>query len=158
VRYTIYRTTNLLNGKFYIGKHQTENPNDSYLGSGKALVSAIRLHGKDNFRKEIIHDFDSETEMNDAEKAIITEELVKNPQCYNVGIGGEGGPHHAGKKHSESAKVKISNALKRHPVQWTEERRKRHGEFWKARKVSDETRRKMTESAIKRHQRQILLG
>lgn len=35
--YTIYKTTNLINGKIYIGKHQTKDPYDSYLGSGKRL-------------------------------------------------------------------------------------------------------------------------
>lgn len=35
--YTIYKTTNLINGKYYIGKHQTENIYDNYYGSGVAL-------------------------------------------------------------------------------------------------------------------------
>lgn len=58
--YTIYKTTNLLNGMFYIGKHQTEDPNDSYLGSGVYLKRAIAKYGKCNFKKEVLYVFDSE--------------------------------------------------------------------------------------------------
>ncbi len=39
--YVIYKTTNLVNGKFYIGKHQTNDLNDGYIGSGKILRLAI---------------------------------------------------------------------------------------------------------------------
>ncbi|MEX0597226.1 MAG: NUMOD3 domain-containing DNA-binding protein [Candidatus Paceibacterota bacterium] len=98
--YTIYQTTNIINGKYYIGKHQTKKIDDTYLGSGKALVNAIKLHGKHNFKKEILHVFETEQEMNEKEKELVTEELVKNYNTYNIGIGGEGGPHFKGRKHS----------------------------------------------------------
>lgn len=56
MKYTIYKTTNIKNGKYYIGKHQTENENDSYLGSGIALKKAIKKFGKNSFIKEILYD------------------------------------------------------------------------------------------------------
>lgn len=108
MKYTVYKTINLLNGKFYIGKHQTENENDSYLGSGKALRNAIKKHGKCNFKKEILFVFDNEQDMNKKEKELITEELVNHPQCYNIGVGGEGGPHFKGKRHTAETRVKMS--------------------------------------------------
>lgn len=38
MNFVIYKTTNIINGKFYIGKHQCVNIDDKYLGSGKALI------------------------------------------------------------------------------------------------------------------------
>ena len=43
--YTIYLTVNKINGKKYIGKHVTEDPYDSYLGSGIVLSNAIKKYG-----------------------------------------------------------------------------------------------------------------
>lgn len=98
--YTIYKVINKITGKYYIGKHQTTNLNDDYLGSGKLIRQSIKKHGKDNFQKEILFIFDSEEEMNAKEKELVNENLVLNEKCYNVGIGGEGGPHFKGKTHS----------------------------------------------------------
>jgi len=106
--YTIYKTTNKINGKFYIGKHQTDNPNDGYYGSGKKLEAAIKKYGRENFIKEVLFIYDNEHDMNNKEKEIITEDFVKDKNTYNVGIGGEGGPHFKGKKHTEEAKAKFN--------------------------------------------------
>lgn len=87
--YTIYKTTNLVNGKFYVGKHQTKNLNDQYLGSGKVLKAAIEKYGKRNFSKQILFVFDTEAEMNAKEAEIVTEEFCKD--SYNLCLGGHGG-------------------------------------------------------------------
>lgn len=45
--YYLYKTTNLINHKYYIGVHYSEDiDNDDYLGSGKHLKSAIKKYGK----------------------------------------------------------------------------------------------------------------
>ena len=49
----IYKTTNLINGKIYVGKHESSFTNSVYLGSGVALKSSIKKHGRDNFKKEV---------------------------------------------------------------------------------------------------------
>jgi hypothetical protein len=53
--YTVYKTTNLINGKIYVGLHITNNLEDDYLGSGSQLKSAVKKYGKENFKREIIH-------------------------------------------------------------------------------------------------------
>jgi len=52
MHYIVYKTTNLINKKIYIGIHSTENINDGYLGSGTALKRAIAKHGKENFSEK----------------------------------------------------------------------------------------------------------
>lgn len=89
--YTIYRVTNLLNNKEYIGKHKTKNINDNYLGSGRAVIQAIRKHGKENFLKEILFVFDNEREMNLKEEELVTLAYINQCNTYNMSVGGKGG-------------------------------------------------------------------
>lgn len=109
MNYTIYKITNILNNKVYIGKHQTDNINDDYFGSGVLIRNAIKKYGKENFVKELLYVFDTEEEMNQKERELITEEFVKREDTYNLGVGGEGGPHFKGKKHTKEAIEKIKN-------------------------------------------------
>ena len=41
----IYKTTNLINGKIYIGQHKSEEYDSSYYGSGKLIRRAIEKYG-----------------------------------------------------------------------------------------------------------------
>lgn len=91
MKYTIYQTTNLQNGKIYIGKHQTENPEDDYLGSGRLLREAVSKYGSQNFTKDVLFVFDSEDEMDAKEAELVTEEFVKEDTNYNLCPGGHGG-------------------------------------------------------------------
>ena len=88
--YIIYKTTNLINGKYYIGKHQTENLDDGYLGSGVALKKAIKKYGKENFNREIICFCENDEEMDNKEIEIVDSSIVEDPNSYNLGLGGEG--------------------------------------------------------------------
>jgi len=89
-RYLIYKTTNLINNKFYIGAHETINVNDGYLGSGILLNKAIKKYGIENFKKEILKEFNNSSEMYEEEKNIV-EKFLGNPLCYNINSGGSGG-------------------------------------------------------------------
>lgn len=117
--YTVYKITNLINGKYYIGKHQTKNLDDGYMGSGKLIKQAIEKNGVANFKKEIIHIFDNEEEMNakEAELVVISEET------YNLCEGGKGGFSYInnsnivkfkGKSHKEESKIKMGHPNNNH--------------------------------------------
>lgn len=145
--YTIYKTTNLVNSKIYIGMHVTDDPNDGYLGSGKVLQQAIRKYGKEKFKKEILFVFDNEQEMKDKEKEIVTEAFCLRNDTYNLCNGGKGGFGYInrsgivkfkGRKHSTETREKISSKMS--------------GRKYPDRKVilSDDAKRKIGESTRKR--------
>ena len=91
MKFLIYKTTNLIDKKIYIGKHQTENINDGYMGSGKYLKRAIDKYGVENFIREILYIFEYEQEMNDKEAELVTESFCKRSDTYNLSVGGNGG-------------------------------------------------------------------
>lgn len=152
MRYTIYKITNKLNGKIYIGKHQTENPNDPYYGSGKAIKDAIRKHGKENFIKEILFDFDTEDAMNLKERELITEEFVAREDTYNLGVGGEGGAHFKGKKHSDEARSRIKQTNKERDWSFLKGRLPHN----KGKKDNEETRMRKAEARKRRAANEFL--
>jgi hypothetical protein len=92
--YTIYKITNTINGKIYIGKHQTKDLNDCYMGSGKHLRHSIAKYGLENFKKEILFQFDNETDMNAKEAELVTEDFCLREDTYNICRGGQGGFSH----------------------------------------------------------------
>lgn len=88
--YYLYKITNTVNNKIYIGVHQTKNLNDDYFGSGLNLHRAIKKYGKENFRKEILEYFDNEESMLTREKELVNAEFVKSTNTYNINEGGKG--------------------------------------------------------------------
>lgn len=91
MNYYLYKITNLINNKFYIGVHKTKNINDGYMGSGKVLRQAIEKYGIENFEKEILEFFDNYHSMMKREKEIVTEEFLCRKDVYNLRKGGDGG-------------------------------------------------------------------
>ena len=81
----IYKTTNLINGNFYIGQDSKNNP--LYLGSGLLLNKSIKKYGKENFQKEIIEYCTTKDQLNIQEIFWISK---LNP-IYNIAKGGTGG-------------------------------------------------------------------
>lgn len=82
----VYRITNLINGKTYIGQHKI-NKNEkflNYMGSGRLIRYAIHKYGKENFSKEIVQYADSKTELDTLEKHSIEQELLIGKSEYNI--------------------------------------------------------------------------
>lgn len=86
--YLIYKITNKLNNRYYIGAHKTNNINDGYMGSGKLLHEAYNKHGIENFKKEILFTFNNEYDMFKKEKELVD---YKDRMSYNLCEGGLGG-------------------------------------------------------------------
>jgi len=106
-QYNIYKTTSLINGKYYWGVHDSIDENDGYLGSGVALRKAIRKHGKENFKRETKLLYDTAKEAYEDEARIVNKSMISDYMCYNLLTGGLGGC-----EHSEESKRKIGAALK----------------------------------------------
>lgn len=84
-----YKITNNINNHFYYGIHSTNKLDDGYMGSGLRLTAAYKKYGIENFTKEILKFFDSRKEYADYEAEVVNEVLIKDPNCYNVMLGGE---------------------------------------------------------------------
>ena len=128
-KYYIYKITNNLNNKIYVGQHK-ERPHETpreYMGKGIALRSAYKKYGIQNFTKEIIeylYDDDKHEKVSEREKFWIKELNSLYPNGYNISQGGEGGcPKESAKKgaltrkqrgyrHSQQTKNKISKSHK----------------------------------------------
>lgn len=93
--YYVYKVTNIINGKFYIGKRRHSNPKiDPYMGSGKLIKLAIEKYGIENFSKEIIEVFETNEEAALLEAALVTKDIITSNKSYNMHEGGHGGFGH----------------------------------------------------------------
>lgn len=127
--YTIYKITNTINDKFYIGAHATKNLEDGYMGSGHALSRAKTKYGIENFTKEILYIFEDEKTMYAKEKEIVTEDFCNQKDNYNVRIGGYGGFNHINSNPEKyravrSARAKLLAAREDNPFKDPEWQRK----------------------------------
>jgi len=84
----IFKITNLINSKLYIGK--SSNDRASYFGSGRAIKAAINKYGKINFKKEIIDTAETLSELNSKERYWIQYYNSYEPTIgYNRSLGGD---------------------------------------------------------------------
>jgi hypothetical protein len=134
------------NKKYYLGKHKG-SPDDSYTHSSTVWESFTKSTIPDGVRRRILA-YGTDEEMTKLEYNLL---LNRKQKCwdhyYNVSAGwplffGSGGMY--GKKHSEEAKKKMSEASKR--INLSEETRKKMSEASKRINLSEETRKKMSEA------------
>lgn len=99
----IYKTTNLINNKIYIGKEQTLRK--GYLGSGKLIRRAIAKYGKEHFSKEILEKCTTVKELIDKEIYWINYYNSRDINIgYNITKGGNGGQTVSNERMSEIKK------------------------------------------------------
>lgn len=130
----IYKITNLLNGKIYVGKRVKENASDmeKYYGSGIAIKLAIQKYGKENFKKEVLEKVEDKNLLGERERFWIAKLDAQNPGIgYNLSPGGDGGCT------SASAK-KGAETRRQHGYRCSEETKKKLSEAHKGQKFSDE--------------------
>ncbi len=147
--YYVYIVVNLINGKKYIGMSINKKPQfkENYYGSGKLIKQAIVKYGKENFKKEIIKEFDNELETRNYERYLIQEtNAIDDPMYYNLCAGGYGG---GVKGHivKDEIRQKISNKLKGHIVK--EETKVKISSRNKGKKIEQLTLNKMSNSMEK---------
>lgn len=87
----VYKITNLIDGRIYIGVHSTNNLDDGYMGSCKRLSKDITLLGASNFSKEILQFFDDRKQALAKERELVNEKFVKRKDTYNTNLGGSCG-------------------------------------------------------------------
>ena len=119
----VYIIINTINNKKYIGSRRCssleEAEGDKYWGSGAVLKNAIKKHGIENFKKQILAFVDNAYELE--EKILMSLDAANNSEFYNLKNSGAGGMK--GYKASEETIQKL-----------------------KSRKLSAETRQKISKS------------
>lgn len=111
----VYKTTNLITNKIYIGQKKSKIfLQEKYLGSGKLLKKSIAKYGKENFKTELVCECNSKQELDDSEIYYIDLFDARNPQIgYNIASGGafgDSGYHQGmlGKHQSEKQKSVVA--------------------------------------------------
>ena len=154
----IYITTNMINGKKYLGQRKFHRNWQEYLGSGTALKRAIKKYGKENFERNIVCICCSLEELNQAEYNLsVFLNVVESPDWYNLKYGGGS---MMGYSPSLETRKKISRANKGRPapnkgIPMSEEAKRKQREAqsgekssWYGKKHTDETKQKIREKHI----------
>ena len=163
----IYKTTNILSGRYYLGMHSTNNLDDGYLGSGTYLRRALNKHGKENFAREILEFCKTRKELKSREADIVNLQEIAKMNCMNLRVGGSGEDYKSiittetrkkmsnsalgntsalGNIHNADVRKKISEAGKGREC--SVETRCKLSEAIMGHSVSEETRKKISESNI----------
>lgn len=166
----LYKITNVVNGKIYIGVHKTLDLDDGYMGSGRLIKRAIAKYGTEHFVKTILETFSSSEEMFRREAQIVNKSFVDRSDVYNIVEGGKGGFEyiHANRlnktpealvAHSSSYRTRIAAdpALRsklaaqlganRHKSVAARKERYPEG-TWKGKRHTDDTKQRISESKL----------
>lgn len=108
----IYKTTNIINSKIYIGQKKSQFFLESkYLGSGSLLRKAVAKYGKQNFKVELVEECEDKKTLDQRERYWIEYYNAReSQQGYNIATGGEGGGF-VQHKHSPETKKRIAKSV-----------------------------------------------
>lgn len=137
----IYCTTNSINGKQYVGKHLTNDLNDSYLGSGLILEKAVAKNGLKNFNKEILEHCSTIEELNLKEKYWI-KKLNSHVSLggYNLTWGGDGGDTFTHSPNKELTRERRRESIKKYWDNISEEDKEKRISKIRGKKRSEESK------------------
>lgn len=155
----IYKTTNLINGKIYVGLHRKSEFDNNYIGSGTILKQAIRKYGVDNFTCEVIEWCETSDELSEREIYWIDKlNCLDSEVGYNLHEGGGQPPIFIGEEHPNWGN-KFGLKGENHPnwgkrgelsylygTSHSEETKNKISESNKGKVFSEETKQKMSES------------
>lgn len=142
--YYIYKITNNINGKIYVGQHKirkNESPRE-YMGKGTLINEAYKKYGRGNFTKviiEYIEDNAKRLKVSERERYWIAYYNSEYPNGYNMNNGGFGGC-------DEKAAKKVIETRKRNGYKMTEETKKKISESNKGKKLSKEHKKHLSEN------------
>lgn len=126
----VYKTENIITGKFYVGVHSTNSLQDGYIGCGIRresdakrvskrsrfynLGNAVVKYGYASFKRSILYFCETKEEAYSIEASIVTEEFVARRDTYNIKVGGIVPPSSIGIKRTKKFKQMISRSIKKY--------------------------------------------
>jgi len=141
----IYKTTNLINNKIYIGKrifNKDKFFRNKYYGSGKLLKEAINKYGLDSFNREVLEEVDNYL-LEEREIYWIKFYNSNNLEIgYNLTIGGNSKYGRKVGSMSDHTKKKISESVSKYL--------KENGHPFQNKNHSDESKEKIRNKLIGR--------
>lgn len=142
----VYKTIRLDTNEYYIGIRSTDNVDDGYLGSGHRIKAAVRKHGRENFQREILFMCQTRNEALDHERDIVTKQLLQDPLCLNLTVGGRGlQVDHLDLSSKEKIRLKLTGKSK------TEQHKQKLSDAAKGRPKSEDHKQKLREIRLGTH-------
>lgn len=130
----IYKITNIITNKVYIGKHKYSKPelDPNYITSGVYIQNSIDLYGIDNFIIELVDIADDVNELNNKEIYYIESLNTKYPNGYNLTNGGDGLSDPSKPIREKMAKSKLGTKRSKESIDKARESLKKvvHTEEW----------------------------
>lgn len=129
MKYIVYITTNLKNGKIYVGVHKTKTPHkfDGYIGNGVRIPKsnpqfkvkspsthfkkAVNKYGAKHFIRIVLSVFEKEQDAYDLEQDIVTEAFIKSDHTYNLRLGGSYSPQPKNKTSPNKGEVNAKKVV-----------------------------------------------